>query len=126
VTCACGRPVFIKKSGECQACYNRRYFAERKPTPKPAVQIDQDLRARAAEEVAIALREKQLAVARAAQATYRDEHRPRVVASHRRYNRVNAGAKRERDRAYKSANRDQINARRRALYAAHKQEEVSA
>lgn len=26
--CECGRPVYIKKTGECNACYLRRYWAE--------------------------------------------------------------------------------------------------
>lgn len=26
--CQCGKPVFIKKTGECQSCYNARYFRE--------------------------------------------------------------------------------------------------
>jgi len=29
-TCACGAPVFIKRSGECKSCYHRRYNSERR------------------------------------------------------------------------------------------------
>ncbi len=27
-TCACGAPIWIRKSGECQRCYHRRYRNE--------------------------------------------------------------------------------------------------
>ena len=33
--CKCGRPVFIKKTGECRSCYNARYFREHY-TPRAA------------------------------------------------------------------------------------------
>ncbi|WP_404433142.1 hypothetical protein LG299_02315 [Microbacterium lacus] len=30
--CACGRAVYVKKSGECQRCYNRRWYNEQRAT----------------------------------------------------------------------------------------------
>lgn len=32
-TCACGKQVKIKKTGECSACYHRRYYHEKRRKP---------------------------------------------------------------------------------------------
>lgn len=34
--CACGKPVWIKKTGECRTCYKRRYYREHRAAVDPA------------------------------------------------------------------------------------------
>lgn len=37
--CQCGQPVYVKKTGECQTCYNRRYYLAHKPPREPAPRL---------------------------------------------------------------------------------------
>lgn len=34
-TCQCGKQIYVRKTGECQTCYNSRYYREHYTPPAP-------------------------------------------------------------------------------------------
>lgn len=71
--CECGRPVYIKKTGECNACYLRRYWAE---NPQRAEQYKARAAERAQRPEVIAARKALEAARKAEKAEAARDRRP--------------------------------------------------
>lgn len=109
--CECGAPVFIKKTGECQSCYNRRYHTEHRRISAPKVVVTRIDLSLAVDSVESALRERDRTISAARSALYRAENSDVVRVAKADYRERNRDNIRDSDRAYRARNQEHIRAR---------------
>lgn len=121
MTCVCGLTVFVKKTGECQPCYNRRYWAERRPAkPTPIVRAMvtmQDLSG-IESELLSAYKEHRRVITIAAASLWKVENPEKVSESKAEYRARMRLVIRDRDAKYRAENAENI----RAYNEAHREE----